>query len=97
MKNSVKSNKLDYLLAAPTLIWLTIFFLVPYLIVLIYGFLTPDIFDVKFEFNLDAYRQLLDGTYFRPFLLSVRLAITSHSSSHSFSFENSRWPRRSSQ
>lgn len=76
MKNSVKSNKLDYLLAAPTLIWLTIFFLVPYLIVLIYGFLTPDIFDVKFEFNLDAYRQLLDGTYFRPFLLSVRLAIT---------------------
>lgn len=70
-----KASKLDYLLATPTLIWLTIFFLVPYFIVLIYGFLTPDIFDVKFEFNLDAYRQLFDGRYLRPFLLSVKLAL----------------------
>ena len=75
INQQTKTNKLDYLLAAPALIWLTIFFLVPYFIVLIYGFLTPDIFDVKFEFSLEAYRQLLDGTYFRPFLLSVKLAI----------------------
>jgi spermidine/putrescine transport system permease protein len=66
---------MDYLLAAPTLLWLTIFFLVPYFIVFIYGFLTPDIFDVKFEFSLDAYRQILNGTYFKPFFLSFRLAL----------------------
>ncbi len=66
---------MDYLLAAPTLLWLTIFFLVPYFIVFIYGFLTPDIFDVKFEFSLDAYRQIFNGTYFKPFFLSFRLAL----------------------
>ncbi len=68
-------RRMDYLLAAPTLLWLTIFFLVPYFIVFIYGFLTPDIFDVKFEFSLDAYRQILNGTYFKPFFLSFRLAL----------------------
>ncbi len=68
-------RRMDYLLAAPTLLWLTIFFLVPYFIVFIYGFLTPDIFDVKFEFSLDAYRQIFNGTYFKPFFLSFRLAL----------------------
>lgn len=66
---------MDYLLAAPAILWLSIFFLVPYFIVFIYGFLTPDIFDVKFEFSLDAYRQIMDGTYFKPFFLSFRLAL----------------------
>lgn len=72
--NSV-NQKIDYILAAPALLWLTIFFLVPYFIVLIYGFLTPDIFDIKFEFSLDAYRQIVDGTYFRPFYVSFRMAL----------------------
>lgn len=65
---------IDYILAAPALVWLTVFFLVPYFIVLIYGFLTPDIFDIKFEFSLDSYRQVFDGTYFRPFYLAFQLA-----------------------
>jgi len=65
----------DYLLAAPAILWLSVFFLVPYFIVFIYGFLTPDIFDVKFEFSMDAYRQIMDGTYFKPFFLSFRLAL----------------------
>lgn len=72
---SAAGRKLDYLLAAPSVIWLTVFFLVPYFIVFIYGFLSPDIFDVKFEFSLDAYRQIVDGTYFKPFYQSFRLAM----------------------
>jgi spermidine/putrescine transport system permease protein len=69
-----RKNLASYLLATPTLIWLIVFFLVPYAIVLIYSFLTPDVFDVKFELSLDAYRQVADGTYLRPFFMAFRLA-----------------------
>jgi spermidine/putrescine transport system permease protein len=69
-----RRNAASYILTAPALLWLLAFFLVPYLIVLIYSFLTPDIYDVKFMFTLDAYRQVSAGTYLRPFLLSFRLA-----------------------
>jgi spermidine/putrescine transport system permease protein len=56
------------------MIWLTAFFLIPYFIVVIYSFLSPDIYDVKFEVSLDAYRQIFTGDYLRPFLLSFKLA-----------------------
>lgn len=69
-----RRNLASYILATPTLLWLIIFFLVPYAIVLIYSFLTPDVFDVRFEFSMDAYRQVMDGTYLRPFYLAFRLA-----------------------
>lgn len=70
-----RRNLSSWLLSLPTLIWLTCFFLIPYLIVIIYSFLSPDIYDVKFEVSLDAYRQIFSGDYLRPFLLSFRLAI----------------------
>ncbi|MBP7117587.1 MAG: ABC transporter permease [Candidatus Cloacimonetes bacterium] len=57
------------------MIWLTAFFLVPYLIVVIYSFLSPDIYDVRFEVSLDAYRQIFAGDYLKPFVHSFRLAI----------------------
>lgn len=69
-----RSNLSSWLLSLPTLIWLTAFFLIPYLIVVIYSFLSPDIYDVKFEFSLAAYRQVFQGDYLRPFLLSFKLA-----------------------
>lgn len=69
-----RRNIASYLLTTPVLLWLLVFFLVPYLIVLIYSFLSPDIYDVKFEFSIEAYRQISTGTYLRPFLLSFRLA-----------------------
>ncbi len=64
----------SYLLTLPALLWLLVFFLVPYAIVLIYSFLTPGTYDVKFIFTLDAYRQIVHGTYLRPFFLAFRLA-----------------------
>ncbi len=69
-----RKNLASWLLTTPALLWLLIFFLIPYLIVIIYSFLTPDIYDVKFEFSLDAYRQALGADYLRTFFLSFRLA-----------------------
>lgn len=74
-KQDRRRNLSSWLLSLPTLLWLTCFFLIPYLIVTIYSFLSPDIYDVKFEVSLDAYKQIIAGDYLRPFLLSFRLAI----------------------
>nr|MDK2851086.1 spermidine/putrescine transport system permease protein [Candidatus Cloacimonadota bacterium] len=70
-----KKNLSSWLLSLPSMIWLAFFFLVPYLIVVFYSFLTQDIYDVKFEFSLDAYRQIFTNGYLQPFFLSFKLAI----------------------
>ncbi|MCK9334388.1 MAG: ABC transporter permease [Candidatus Cloacimonetes bacterium] len=75
VKAERRRNLSSWLLSLPTMLWLTAFFLVPYLIVVIYSFLSPDIYDVRFEVSLDAYRQIFAGNYLRPFLLSFKLAI----------------------
>jgi len=67
-------NNASWLLSAPALIWLLIFFAVPYLIIVIYSFLTADIYDVKFLFSLDSYRQAFQSTYLRTFFQSFTLA-----------------------
>jgi spermidine/putrescine transport system permease protein len=70
-----RKNLSSWLLSLPTMIWLACFFLVPYLIVVFYSFLTPDIYDVKFEVSLEAYRQIFTDGYLQPFFLSFKLAI----------------------
>ena len=70
-----RRNLASWALTAPALIWLIIFFLIPYLIVVIYSFLTPDIYDVKFELSLDAYRQAFNPDYLMTLFQSFRLAI----------------------
>jgi len=74
-KQSGKRNLQSWLLSAPSLIWLTAFFSIPYLIIIIYSMLVPDIYEVKFLFSLNAYRDILSGVYFKPFFLSFRLAV----------------------
>lgn len=74
LQEKKRKNVQSWLLTAPTMIWLTIFFLVPYLIVIIYSFLSPDIYDVKFELSMDAYREIFSGTYLRPFVVAFRMA-----------------------
>ena len=75
VKAEKKRNLASWALTAPALFWLIVFFLIPYLIVVIYSFLTPDIYDVKFEFSLLAYRQALGPQYLATFFQSFRLAI----------------------
>ena len=70
-----KRNMQSWLLSAPSLIWLTAFFSIPYIIIIIYSLLAPDIYEVKFQFSLNAYRDILSGIYFKPFFLSFRLAL----------------------
>ncbi len=70
-----KRNLQSWFLSMPSLIWLTAFFAVPYLIVIIYSLLVSDIYEVKFLFTLGAYREILSGAYFKPFFLSFRLAL----------------------
>ncbi|HOJ38415.1 MAG TPA: ABC transporter permease [Ignavibacteriales bacterium] len=69
-----QKNKLSWILAFPALFWLLFFFFIPYLIVLIYSFLTPTIYDIKFEFTLQAYREIFEWRYIKSFLISLRLA-----------------------
>ncbi|MFB3845486.1 MAG: ABC transporter permease [Candidatus Cloacimonadaceae bacterium] len=68
-------NWQSWLLSAPSLFWLILFFAVPYLIVILYSVLTPDIYEVKFAFSLGSYREIFRGTYWMPFFLSFRLAL----------------------
>ncbi len=70
-----RKNFTSWLLSAPALLWLIFFFLIPYFIVIIYSFLTADIYDVKFAFTLDAYRQSFTSAYLHTFYLSFRLAL----------------------
>lgn len=69
-----QKNKLSWLLSFPSLLWLLFFFFIPYLIVLIYSFLTPTIYDIKFEFTINAYREIFEWKYIKSFLISLRLA-----------------------
>jgi len=69
-------NRQSWLLTLPALFWLVVFFLIPYLIVTLYSFLTPTIYDIKFAFSFEAYRQVFSAEYLRPFLLSFQLAFT---------------------
>ncbi len=69
-----QKNKLSWILSFPALFWLLFFFFIPYLIVLIYSFLTPTIYDIKFEFTLQAYREIFEWRYIKSFLISLRLA-----------------------
>jgi len=74
-KSRQTQNLQSWLLASPSIVWLTVFFSIPYLIVIIYSLLTTDIYDVKFQFSLSAYKDILQGVYFKPFFLSFRLAL----------------------
>ncbi|NLT49937.1 MAG: ABC transporter permease [Ignavibacteria bacterium] len=70
-----RKNRLSWILAAPVLLWLVILFLIPYLIVIIYSFLTPTIYDIQFAFSLESFKRLVDPIYLRSFYISFRLAV----------------------
>ncbi len=74
LRHQKKKNIQSWILTAPAMLWLMVFFLLPYLIVVIYSFLTPDIYDIKFELSLESYRQIFNGDYLKPFFISFRMA-----------------------
>jgi spermidine/putrescine transport system permease protein len=64
----------SWILSVPTLVWLMIFFLIPYLIIFVYSFFQTGIYDVVPVFTLDAYKEAWSWHYFRSFYISVELA-----------------------
>ncbi len=74
-KEEIRKSRFSFLLASPAIFWLTLFFLIPYLIVIVYSFLTPTIYDIKFQFSTESYSQLLNPIYITPFIHSFRLAV----------------------
>lgn len=68
-----------HLLTLPTVIWFTVFLIVPLLVVIYYSFLTYTSFAVSYELTLDAWRNILSsGTVQRTFVrtIAVGLAVT---------------------
>lgn len=68
-----------HVLTLPTVIWFTVFLIVPLLVVVYYSFLTYVSFGVSYELTLDAWRNILSsGTVQRTFVrtIAVGLAVT---------------------
>ncbi|MDD2332235.1 MAG: ABC transporter permease [Candidatus Cloacimonetes bacterium] len=74
LKAAARRNRNSWILTAPALLWLTVFFLIPYLIVVVYSFLTPDIYEVKFRLSLTSYLDVVSSAYLRSLFLAFKLA-----------------------
>ncbi len=70
-----KKDNISWILSLPGLIWLLIFFFIPYAIILFYSILRPSVYDVIFSFSLESYRGIFNWNYFRSFMISMRLAL----------------------
>lgn len=65
-----------WLLLLPAAFWLLLFFLIPLLIVLVYGFLERGVYGgVVWLFTLENYRRAFDALYLSTFLRSVYIAV----------------------
>lgn len=73
-KFQAKSNFYSWILSLPGLIWLLVFFIIPYSVIFLYSFLKPNVYDIDYSFSLNAYREILQTNYFRSFMISLRLA-----------------------
>lgn len=58
-----RENNSSWVLTTPFLIWITVFFLIPYLIVIFYSILTPGVYDIKFVFSLESWRSAFSQSY----------------------------------
>ncbi|MBP7461916.1 MAG: ABC transporter permease [Candidatus Delongbacteria bacterium] len=74
-KHQAKSNLSSWILTLPGLIWLLVFFFVPYSVILLYSFMTPNVYDINYVFSFDAYQNIFHTNYIGSFLISLRLAL----------------------
>jgi len=70
-----KKNLSSWILSAPTFIWLTVFFLIPYLIILLYSFYKTGIYEVDPQLTIKAYKEVFSINYLKSFYISLRLAL----------------------
>lgn len=75
-KNNFKRKTLPALaMAGPVSLWMILFVTLPMLYIIYISFMSRGVFgDVVYEFSLESYRTLLDTTYFKVIVKSMRAA-----------------------
>lgn len=75
-KRSLKKNTLPKLAqAGPVSVWMVLFVTIPTLFIIYISFMSRGVFgDVVYEFSTESYATLLDSTYFKVILKSLRVA-----------------------
>lgn len=74
----VQSRKLGIAYTFPMGLWLTLFFLIPILIIILYSFLKKGLYGgVVWQFSLDAYRQMVNPSFLRVLLRTLWVAVLS--------------------
>ena len=73
-KGTFKRNTLPALaMAGPVSLWMILFVTLPMLYVIFISFMTRGVFgDVVYEFSLESYKTLLDSTYFKVIIKSIK-------------------------
>lgn len=75
IKKIEKENRSSWLLTTPFLIWITFFFLIPYLIVIFYSVLTPGVYDIKFVFSLESWKSAFSASYLNSITHSLFMSL----------------------
>lgn len=76
MKKIFKRNTLPAIaMAGPVSIWMIIFVALPMLFIIYISFMSRGVFgDVVYQFSIESYTKLLDSTYFKVIIKSIRAA-----------------------
>ena len=76
MKKNFKRNTLPAIaMAGPVSIWMIIFVALPMLFIIYISFMSRGVFgDVVYQFSIESYTKLLDSTYFKVIIKSIRAA-----------------------
>lgn len=73
-----RGKRLGITYSAPMGVWLTVFFLVPLMIIILYSFMKKGLYGgVEWEFTLAAYRQMLNPNFMRVLLRTLWVAALS--------------------
>ena len=72
----MKNKKLLNIALLPSLIWLSIFFIVPFIIIFVYSFFERGTYgEVMYRFNLENYTTIVDFLYLKAFSRTLLLAL----------------------
>lgn len=76
-KRDVRRKTLPALaMAGPVSLWMILFVTIPMLFIIYISFMSRGVFgDVVYEFSMESYATLLDATYFKVILKSLRVAV----------------------
>ncbi len=76
-KRDVRRKTLPALaMAGPVSLWMILFVTIPMLFIIYISFMSRGVFgDVVYEFSMESYTTLLDATYFKVILKSLRVAV----------------------